>query len=675
MTTPTPSNFTISKGNPYPLGATAIGNEINFAVASSSAETLSLCFFSSASLDPVAEFPLVPATNKTGDVWHIAIGGVDPEMSYAYKVKSNGAADSFPLLLDPYAKGTTTSHAWQGGTDTKQKRPYRPYGTLPPQQPFDWENDVPPAIPLNQLIIYEMHVRAYTQDPSSGVAHPGTFLGVIEKIPHLVELGVNAVELLPVHEFDEGEYARTHPGGPPLCNFWGYSTINFFSPMNRYASSNSLNEFKSMVKELHKNGIEVILDVVYNHTGEGEASGPVYSYKGLDKASYYMLDGEGEYLNFSRCGNTFNANYPVAMELIIDSLRYWVAEMHVDGFRFDLASALTRRSDGHPLDSAPLIQAITEDPILSKVKLIAEPWDAAGLYQVGHFAKSSRWMEWNGKYRDCIRRFIKGVPWMSGEFATRICGSQDLYQKRGPCNSINFVTCHDGFSLEDLVSYNKKHNLDNGEKNNDGSNDNESWNCGVEGPTTNHKILDIRERQKKNFLVALFLSQGVPMVTMGDEYGHTKKGNNNTWCQDNPLNWFQWKQLHSNQAFARFFRLMLRFRKENPALWRSTFLTGRDIDWHSIEPHQPDWNSNIPFVAFTLKDPRHERDIYVAFNSQAHAQTIELPHPPYSKSWRWVVNTSNPSPEDIFDSHESPILQGNTYKMAAYSSIVLRASN
>lgn len=672
------SDLTLTQGTPYPLGLSFNGNGTNFAVASSPSKELTLCLFTPGSPQPIHEIPLPAETHKTGDVWHICIANLDPDLLYAYKTTSTEGAS--PLyLLDPYAKEIATSNEWRGNKKAHELQPYRPLGRISPPVPFDWENDTPPNIPANELIIYEMHVRGFTKHPSSQTKHPGTFLGVIEKIPYLLDLGVNAVELLPVHEFDEAEYVRTHPNFKPLSNFWGYSTINFFSPMNRYAVStkrgDAINEFKTMVRELHKNRIEVILDVVFNHTGEGDKFGPVYSFKGLDNSAYYMLDENGGYSNYSGCGNSFNANYLVALELIIDSLRYWVAEMHVDGFRFDLASALTRRPDGQPIDPAPLIQAITSDPVLSKVKLIAEPWDAAGLYQVGKFApETPRWAEWNGKYRDCMRKFIKGMPWMSGEFATRICGSQDLYHARGPCNSINFVTCHDGFSLADLVSYNNKHNLSNGENNQDGSGDNESWNCGIEGPTNNQKITALRERQMKNYHLALMISQGIPMLNMGDEYGHTKSGNNNTWCQDNELNWFLWDQLHNNAAMYRFFKLMIKFRKDHPFLSRTTFLTGHDVDWHGIQANQPEWNSNIPLVAFTLKSKGNDRDLYIAFNAQNHAQTIELPNPPYSKKWRWVVNTANPSPEDIYANNDGPLQLDMHYKMAAFSAIVLTAT-
>lgn len=665
------------KGNPQPLGASFQEEEINFAIFSTKAQSITLCLFEKKSEKPFAELPLSPETNKTGDIWHIAIKKPQIPVVYAYKITPQ-ISPKQSLLSDPYAKSLSTTHIWDEHNKSTQT-PYRPFAELPQQQQFDWGNDSPPNIPINELIIYEMSVRAFTQDPSSNVSSKGTFLGIIEKIPHLIELGVNAVELLPIHEFNECEYKETHPNiKNTLFNFWGYSTVNFFAPMNRFASSSdpfaAINEFKTMVKKLHQHGIEVILDVVLNHTAEGDETGPIFSFKGLDNSIYYLLGEHETYLNFSGCGNSINANHPAVMTMIIDSLCYWVTEMHVDGFRFDLASALTRDANGTPLEKSPLIEAITTHPILSKTKLIAEPWDAVGLYQVGNFApETKRWSEWNGKYRDGIRRFIKGSPWTSGEFATRLCGSEDLYHNRAPSNSINFVTAHDGFSLMDLVSYNSKHNLENGEGNRDGSSDNHSWNCGEEGPTTNKKILSLREKQMKNFHLALMLSQGVPMVTMGDEYGHTKRGNNNTWCQDNRLNWFQWDSLKANAAFYRFYRLLIYFRKSHPILRNLAFLTQKDIDWHGLEPFKPDWNNQKPFVAFTLKDRHHDHDLFVAFNAQDHVQLVQLPPPPYAKHWRWVVNTSNPSPTDIFENGTGPIQTENFYRLSAYSAIVLKA--
>lgn len=667
----------ISTGTPTPLGSSLQGEAINFALHSSSADAVLLCLFDRETEKPISEIPLLPEINKTGNVWHIAVGHIDPKSVYAYKIVSKINPEQY-YLLDPYAKSLSTTNIW--GKNNNSQNPYRPFAEIIQPEPFDWGADSPPNIPFNELIIYEVPVRPFTQHPSSHVDHPGTFLGIIEKIPHLIELGINAVELLPVQEFNECEYKQTHPNVKnTLYNLWGYSTVNFFAPMNRYAVSSTpgaaIREFKEMVKKLHQHRIEIILDVVFNHTAEGDETGPVLSFKGIDNSLYYILDEHGSYLNYSGCGNSINANEPAVLKLIVDCLCYWVTEMHVDGFRFDLASALTRGPDGLPLKKAPLIEAITTNPILSGVKLISEPWDAAGLYQVGHFApETKRWSEWNGRYRDGVRRFIKGSHWSSGEFATRLCGSQDLYHDRGPCNSINFVTSHDGFSLADLVSYNCKHNIDNGEGNRDGSSDNQSWDCGVEGPTDNKKILALRERQMKNFHLALMLSQGIPMIVMGDEYGHIKRGNNNTWCQDNELSWFNWDRLKENHEFYRFYRLLIYFRKKHPILRRLTFLSHQDVDWHGIEPFKPDWNSDIRFVAFTLKDHQHDQDLFIAFNAQDHNQLIRLPPPPYSKQWRWVVNTANPSPYDFFENDEGPIQKEHSFRLAAYSAIVLKAS-
>lgn len=661
------------KGLPYPLGVSLQGQSINFALVSRSATAVFLCLIERKTEKLIVELPLSPSVNRTGDVWHISVNSDLSDVVYAYRVlpKERSAQD---FLLDPYAKSVATSNTWG-------LRPsgvlYKPFGNILFNGNFDWENDQPPNLPLNQLIIYEMHVRAFTKSPTSKVRHPGTFLGVIEKIPHLLDLGINAVELLPVQEFNELEYRELHPTlKKELYNFWGYSTVNFFSPMNRYAVSNdvqaSIREFQTMVKALHKHKIEVILDIVFNHTADGGKKGIPLSFKGVDPAIYYMFNEKGEYLDFSGCGNTFNANDPIVIEFILSVLRYWVIEMHVDGFRFDLCSALTRGSTGVPLENPPLIEAITKDPFLAKVKLIAEPWDAAGLYQVGNFGfNSKRWSEWNGKYRDTVRCFMKGSPWTSGHFAMRLCGSDDLYKTRGPCASVNFVTCHDGFSLADLVSYNTKHNWSNGEDNKDGSNDNHSWNCGAEGPTDNRKINVLREKQMKNFHLALMISKGIPMLCMGDEYGHTKLGNNNTWCHDDDLNWFQWDRLEKNGSFYRFYRALIRFRKHHSIFERTDFLTTEDVDWHGTESFKPDWNSNNQFVAFTLKDRKRSQEFYIAFNAEDHVQTIQIPEPPYRKDWRWIVNTANPSPEDFYENDTGPLLQGNSLKMASYSAIVL----
>lgn len=647
------------------MGVSLQRNGINFAVyAAEEIESLSLSLFSKDNTS-LEEIPLDPQTNRTGAVWHIEIENPPLPCQYAYRI--NGKTSENPLLLDPYAYGVNTSHQW----GLKEK--YSPLGEIvDPRETFAWEGDKAPNTPLKDSLIYEMHVRGFSNDSSSQVKHPGTYLGIIEKIPHLVDLGITAVELLPIHEFNECEYDRVNPyTGEQLYNYWGYSTVNTFSPMKRYASSDHLyaaqTEFKTMVKALHKHGIEVILDVVFNHTGEGSLLGPTLSYRGFDPRAYYIIDSKGKYLDFSGCGNTFNCSHPIASELILHSLRYWVYEMHVDGFRFDLATVFLRNQKGEPKETSSLIKAITADPILANTKLIAEPWDAGGLYRVGSFAPpQSRWSEWNGSYRDDVRSFIKGDAKAKNLFATRLCGSQDIYGRgHTPCTSLNFITCHDGFTLSDLVSYNTKHNMSNGEENRDGTQDNRSWNCGAEGVTKDKKIMELRSRQMRNLHVALMISQGIPMVLMGDEYGHTKQGNNNTWCQDNALNWFLWDKLDENGAFYRFYRLMIHFRKEHPQLCKGEFLSDQDIIWHGKEGKQPHWNNDDHFIAFTLKG---EHDLFIAFNASSKPVTVTFPQGKYP--WHWVVNTSSPSPNDFFEGR-GPKAQPNIM-MTPYSAIILK---
>lgn len=674
---PDKANFATSRGYASPFGVSRQADGLNFTLASKHADDVKLCLFDRATKKLVSEFQLSPKLNKTGDVWHILVHAIDEHFLYAYRLGPPSAPEQ-DLLLDPYSKSVVSGNIW-GET------PYVPLCDIIVDKDFDWQNDVPPNHSINDLIIYEMHVRGFTKDPSSKVTHPGTYLGLIEKIPHLLDLGINAIELLPIHEFNEQENHRKNPEtDEQLYNYWGYSTVNFFAPMQRYASTAShgaaLTEFKTMVKALHKHGIEVILDIVFNHTAEGGEKGCVLSFKGIDKPIYYMLDSQNHYRNYTGCGNTVNANHPVVLEMIISSLRYWVSEMHVDGFRFDLASDLCRDLKGNPMTISPVIKAITEDPVLAKVKLIAEPWDAAGLYQVGHFAaKSPRWSEWNDRYRDCVRRFIKGISGANGEFARRLSGSEDLYGDRHPSNSINFITAHDGFSLADLVSYNMKHNQQNGENNQDGHNQNESWNCGCEGTTTDEGILQLRQRQMRNFHLALMLSLGIPMVLMGDEYGHTKLGNNNAYCQDNQLNWYNWNKLEKNSGFYRFFSILIKLRKQMPLLRRNVFLTDKNIDWHGIEPMKAEWNSGISLLAYTLKGPIEEGSIagedllYVAFNAQNVDQMVKLPSPPASKVWRWLVNTASPSPHDVYENGQGAILEQDVFAMTTYSAIVLEA--
>lgn len=654
------SFFETSIGSPLPFGATSRSDGVNFSIYAKTDRPIKLLLWDPSNLQKIGAFELL----QTGSVYHVFINNVKPGILYSYEI------DSRDQLLDPYAKSVHSPKTWNDRTTQ-----YQPLGIITPQTTYDWENDVHPHIPKEKLIIYEMHVRGFTQDTSSKTQHRGAYLGIVDKIQHLKELGINAIELLPLFEFNETEYKKLNPiTNAPLCNYWGYSTVNFFSPMNRYAHDGNPNsarhELKDLIKELHRNEIEVILDVVYNHTGEGNELGPVFSFKGLANSSYYLLDENGLYLNFSGCGNTLNCNDPIVQELIINSLRYWVIEFHVDGFRFDLASILTRGTDGAPLPRPPLIEAITKDPILSKTKLFAEAWDAAGLYQIGHFhPHGNRWSEWNGLYRDTIRRFIKGINGIKGEFATRICGSKDLYHAQSPAASVNYITCHDGFTLADLVSYNQKHNRENGEDNRDGTGCNDSWNCGIEGPTEDPQVLTLRRRQMRNFHVVLMTSQGIPLLNMGDEYAHTKRGNNNTWCQDNELNWFLWNQLEAEQDFFNFYKFMINIRRSQPHFHYTDFITDQNIQWHGTQPHKPNWGTQNNLLAFTLHHP--DSDLYIAFNAGDKEETFELPPPKEDSRWEFLVNTGNTPPNDIFI---EPKPVGDRFlTLVSYSSIILKS--
>lgn len=667
------------RGFSTPLGASGRDEGINFAIFSEHASAISLCLFLPHSETPLAEITLDPELNRTGWIWHILITGLPTdELEYGYRITgpkedAGNAFDPQKTIIDPYAKGLSIGNEWG------RKEEHVPRGRVILETPFDWEKDKPLGIHPEKLVIYEMHVRGFTRDPSSHTKAPGTFQGIVEKIPYLKSLGVNAVELMPMFEFDECENKRTNPKTKErLMNMWGYSTINFFTPMNRYSSNaqwtGAMDEFRNLVKEMHKNGIEVYLDVVYNHTAEGNHEGPFLSFKGIDNRVYYILNPKGEYLDFSGTGNTVNANHPIVSQFILDSLRYWVSEMHVDGFRFDLASCLTRDTNGAPLQHPPVIEAMSNDPILANVKLIAEAWDAGGLYQVGNFPEKGRWCEWNGKYRDVVRRFIKGTEGQSGEFAKVISGSQELYGNGSrPYHSINFITAHDGYTLSDLVSYQDKHNEENGENNQDGGNQNDSWNCGCEGPTQDPKIIELRERQMRNLHVALMVSIGTPMILMGDEYGHTKNGNNNTYCHDNALNYFLWDKLEEHKDFVRFHRLMIKFRFENHPLRREEFLTDKDIVWHGLIPKEVNWGAENRFIAYTLNDELNSQPLYIAFNAQSENAEIQLPAPPEGKKWHRVVDTSLKSPDDFCEDPKSKPELGTTYNLSDHSSLIAKA--
>lgn len=670
-----------SIGKPLPFGATQLSEGINFAIESREATSVKLILYDLVSQKPFADFLLNPAVNKTGDIWHIQITLDDLKpIGYAYQLEGNknSLLKQGKSLLDPYAKAVLSPKDW-GTLTSGNKEAYQPLAVFLPHTDFNWENERRPQIQRNDLIIYEMHIRSFTQDQSSQVKAPGTFLGVIEKIPHLLELGVNAVELMPIQEFNECEYAIQNPHiHERLFQFWGYSTVNFFSPMNRYAFDPApgavINEFKTMVKALHQNGILVILDIVLNHTNEGGKEGPVNSFKGINCTTYYLQQKNGTFLDFTGCGNTLNTNEPLAQKFIIDVLRYWVMDMHVDGFRFDLASVFYRGTIGEVLSKPPILEAISKDPILSKTLLIAEPWDAAGLYQVGNFyPQENRWSEWNGGYRDVVRQFIKGTPNIKGQFASRLSGSQDIYGSRSPEASVNFIVAHDGFTLNDLVSYNQKHNLTNGENNHDGSNNNESWNCGKEGPTKEISVRELRERQMRNFHLALMISQGIPMILMGDEYGHTKKGNNNSWCHDNALNWFLWDKIPQNAGFYRYYCNLIEFRKAHPMLHLDRFLSDKDISWYGMNGEPIVWDRETQFIAFILHDLKLNKQIYCAFNSQNMKANIKIPPLKSPNRWYWVINTANPPPNDFYDVQKRPFLEQQSLSMPPFSALLLES--
>ncbi|HLA41907.1 MAG TPA: glycogen debranching protein GlgX, partial [Aggregatilineales bacterium] len=538
---------TVRRGYPRPLGATVSPGGVNFSLYAQHASGVQLLLFEySYSQEPYWTYYLDPETHRTYDYWHVFVEGIGGGVFYAYRVdgqwdvRAGHRYNANKVVVDPYALGFVLDYYSRVDACHKGDNiATAPKAVVVDLADYDWEGDQPLNRSMADSIIYEMHVRGFTRDSSSGVRYPGTYHGVIEKIPYLQDLGVTAVELLPIHEFDQTDVVSSNPlTGVPLINYWGYSTVGFFAPESAYShdwdTGQQVREFRDMVKAMHNAGIEVILDVVYNHTTEGDEKGPSVCYRGIDNSTYYILDGRGRYLNYSGTGNTVNSNHPVVRTMILDSLRYWVQEMHVDGFRFDLASILSRDEDGNPIKDPPIIWEIENDPVLRNTKLIAEAWDAGGLYQVGGFP-GYRWAEWNGKYRDDLRSFIKGDPGFARAAAYRIMGSPDIYAaKRSlPPQSVNFITCHDGFTLNDLVTYNDKHNYFNGENNRDGGNDNRTWNCGVEGPVDDYKIENLRCRQIKNFIAVLMVSQGTPMILGGDEFRRTQFGNNNAYCQDN----------------------------------------------------------------------------------------------------------------------------------------------
>jgi len=682
------SDRAILRGHPLPLGATVQPDGINFAIASRYATAVTLLIFLPGTLEPLLEVFLDARFHRTGEVWHAFLKGLEPGIQYAYRMDrlpnpqpQVHRFDSHQELLDPYAKALTGGEAW--GVPSHSRR--RPRRGLVVHDAFDWGDEQPHHFRPSEAIIYELHVRGFTQHASSGVSRPGTFAGLVEKIPYLQALGVNVVEIMPVWAFEEADSDRLNPcTGEPLLNYWGYHPITFFVPHAPYASrtgdGQQVREFKEMVKSLHAVGIAVVLDIVVNHTAEGNERGPTYAFRGIDNAMYYLIDpATGAYRDYTGCGNTLNCNHPRVRELIIDVLRYWVAEMHVDGFRFDLASILGRGEDGSVLANPPIIEQIAEDPVLRQTGLIAEAWDAAGLYQVGHFTAAGRWAEWNGKFRDDVRRFIKSDPGMVSTLATRLIGSPDLYQTSGrrPYHSLNFITCHDGFTLADLVAYNDKHNEANGEGNADGSHDNLSWNCGAEGPTDAEEINLLRRRQVRNFATILLLSAGTPMILAGDEFGRTQCGNNNAYCQDNEISWVDWRLLDTNADLFRFFKLLIGLRRTHPLLRREAFDLDaerhtRHIAWHGVDIGKPDWSWESRSLAMHLYDSGggDAEDIYFIANAHWEEHIFELPHLS-ERRWCRVIDTMQMPPHDIAEPGTEAVLTDQRRYVVGPRSVVV----
>ena len=646
---------------------------------------------------PVATIKLNPNHYKTGDIWHVWVEGVRAGQYYAYRVEGpyrprhGHRFNRHKVILDPYARALSKQPPWDfeaaSGFDRLSALQDLSFSVednirsiprcMVVDDQWDWHNDAPRRTSWSDTIIYETHLRGLTVHPSSEVEHPGTFRGLIEKIPYFKELGVTAIELLPIQEFNEEEIDRSNPiTGEQLKNYWGYSTVCFFAPKTGYAAScvdgQQVTEFKDMVQGLHKAGIEVILDIVFNHTAEGNECGPTLSFRGLDNTIYYILKNNKRfYHNYSGCGNTFNCNHPVVRQFLIDCLTYWVVEMHVDGFRFDLASIMGRDQNGEMMQNPPLLKEISDNPILRKVKLIAEAWDAAGAYQVGSF-QNHLWSEWNGRFRDDVRLFWRGDPGMVGSFASRICGSADLYQKSGkePVNSINFITCHDGFTLNDLVSYNTKHNEANGEENRDGTNENYSYNYGEEGPTDDPFVEGLRIRQIKNMIATLFISRGVPLFLGGDEIRRTQGGNNNPFCQDNEVSWYDWTLLKKNKDIFRFTKEMIRFRKRHRVVREVNFYTEKDIIWFGVEGGPPDWGYDSRSVACMLFS---EQDLYLMVHAGFEPCRFNVPESAKRHfGWHVAVDTALPSPDDIaFEGSERLPLCIGSYTLQPRSLVIL----
>ena len=680
----------IREGRSCPLGASLYPEGANFSVYSKHATAVELLLFDGVDdARPARVIRIDPSTNRTYHYWHVFVPGVRTGQIYGYRVDgpydppSGMRFDPAKVLLDPYGRGTVVPKNYSREAARKEGDNCATAMKSVVADPgaYDWEGDRPLNQPSSRTIIYEMHVRGFIRHPSSGVAEKsrGTFAGLIEKIPYLRELGVTAVELMPVFQFDPQD------SPPGLVNYWGYAPVAFFAPHHAYSSRQDtlgpLDEFRDMVKALHRADIELILDVVFNHTAEGDHNGPTLSFRGFDNSTYYILDHDrARYANYSGTGNTLNANQPIVRRMIVDSLRYWVEEMHVDGFRFDLAAILGRDESGQSMRNPPVLWDIESDPALAGTKLIAEAWDAAGLYEVGSFIGDS-WKEWNGKFRDDVRSFFRGEEGSVGRFADRLLGSPAIYghKEREVEQSINFVTCHDGFTLNDLVSYNQKHNEANGEDNRDGANDNRSWNCGVEGPSNDPAVEKLRNRQVKNFLTITMLSAGMPMILMGDEARRTQFGNNNAYCQDNETSWFDWGLLAKHVDVHRFVSLLnARRRLRNTEIERqrislNQLLRGANLTWHGVKVGQPDWGTSSHSIALTVEMRDERLTVHLIANAYWKALDFELPRVDKTGEnlWRRWIDTALDSPNDIVPWDTAASVPGYAYRAEAHSVVVL----
>ncbi|MDH6116724.1 isoamylase [Kitasatospora sp. GAS204A] len=686
----------VTAGHPQPLGATVDETGVNFSIFSERATRVDLLLFDSYhALAPARVITLDPENNHSYHFWHCHVTGLREGQVYAYRmdgpqqVKESGARFNHrKVLLDPYSRANINI-LWDRARAVghEDNCAYAMRSMVVDLDCYDWEGDEPLRRPLAETVIYEMHVGGLTSSPTARVTHPGTFTGVVEKIPYLKELGVTAVELLPVFDFDERQVLRVGPHGTPLRNYWGYDPFGFFAPHSDYCSDpcgcKHIEEFRDMVKALHKAGIEVILDVVFNHTSEGNEHGPTISFRGQANEVYYHLwpQDRRHYMDFTGCGNAVNANHPAVAKFIIECLEYWVTEHHVDGFRFDLASELSRGAEGYEMETPPVLWGIELSGILSETKIIAEPWDGGGLYQVGRFP-GKRWAQWNGPFRDDIRRFVRGDAGLVGTVATRIGGSRDLFSRQGelPTNSVNFITCHDGFTMNDLVSYHGKHNHANGEANTDGSHENFSWNCGVEGASDADEIERLRVRQIKNLTAILMLSRGVPMILAGDEFRNSQGGNNNAYCQDNEISWLDWEQAEKETEVQDFFRSMIALRKRHATLRRPQFFSGRhnerevpEVSWHGTRLEQPGWeDTDARVLSFTLGGFDGDPDLHVILNMYHLGLDFELPQIA-GHQWHRTVDTARGADADVLAPGAEEPVTGHLFHAHGRSVVVLVA--